>query len=116
MRGRNEPHAGRARAGAGTSADLHHQQQLWHESRVAKWTLEADRAHVGWPPRATPGALELYDVVRDPYERTNLVATHRALAESLRDEMHAFVARLLDGRPDPQLTYAKHPSATNVPY
>ena len=64
----------------------------------------------------TAGSLELYDVVLDPDERTNLIATHGTLAERLRDEMHAFVARMLDGRPDPQLTYANHPSATNVPY
>ena len=82
--------------------------------RSGRWKLieHMSAGHLG----ATPGALELYDVILDPDERTNLISTHRALAESLRDEMHAFVARLLDGRPDPQLTYAKHPSATNVPY
>ena len=82
--------------------------------RSGRWKLieHMSPGHLG----ATPGTLELYDVMRDPDERTNLIATHRALAEALRDEMHAFVARVLDGRPDPQLTYANHPSATNVPY
>ena len=82
--------------------------------RSGRWKLieHMSAGHLG----ARPGDLELYDVVSDPYERTNLIATHQRLAETLRDEMHAFVARVLDGRPDPQLTYANHPSAASVPY
>ena len=82
--------------------------------RSGRWKLieHMSHGHLG----ATPGSMELYDVVSDPYERTNLIATHRKLAETLRDEMHAFVACMLDGRPDPQLTYANHPSAASVPY
>ncbi len=82
--------------------------------RSGRWKLieHMSHGHLG----ATPGSMELYDVASDPYERTNLIATHRKLADTLRDEMHAFVACMLDGRPDPQLTYANHPSAASVPY
>ena len=77
-------------------------QRAW---RSGRWKLieNLGPGHLGSPT----GWLELYDLQLDPDEKANLVASHRELAESLRDRLHAWVERVLDGRPDPQLTYER---------
>ncbi len=77
-------------------------QRAW---RSGRWKLieNLGPGHLGSPA----GWLELYDLQLDPDEKANLVASHRELAESLRDRLHAWVERVLDGRPDPQLTYER---------
>ena len=55
------------------------------------------------------------DLQLDPDEKANLVASHRELAESLRDRVHASVEPVLDGRPDPQLTYERGRPAYRSP-